>query len=99
MAKRVTYKPDFKGVGQLLRSSDVQHVCVAAAERGKTYAESISPVRTGEYRRSFLVVPVMAKDRSGAKLINTSGHATAVEWILGFRVLGRTVDYIEKNGP
>ena len=103
MAKRVTYTPNIKGVRQMLNGPEMQRMCVSAAEKGRTYAESISPVRTGEYRRGFRVEALRNAgrrgDRAGAKLGNYASDAAAVEWRLGFRVLGRTVDYIEKTGP
>jgi hypothetical protein len=103
MGKNVTYKPDFKGVARILKDPAMQRACVSAATKGQGFAQSISPVESGEYRRSFRVVPLSVAgrrgDRAGAKLVNVSGHAAAVEWRLGLRVLGRTVDYIEKNGP
>lgn len=103
MAKPITYKPNFRDTGRLLRSAGMQHMCVAAANNGAAYARSISPVVSGEYQGAFIVVAVAVagphNDRAGAQLINTSGHAAAVEWRLGHRVLGRTADYIEKTGP
>lgn len=103
MAKRVTYKPNFASMGRLMRSPGMQAMCVAAAERAVPYAQSISPHETGEYSRAFRVVGLAVagrrSDRAGAKLVNYSAHAAAVEWRLGFRVLGRTVDYIERTGP
>lgn len=103
MGKNVTYKPDIGGVRRLLRSPEMQRMCVSAATKGMAYAESISPVRTGEYRRGFRVVPLavagLHSDRTGAKLVNYASDAAAVEWRLKFRVLGRTVDVIERTGP
>lgn len=103
MAKRVTYKPNFKDTGRLLRSTGMQQMCVAAATNGQGYAKSISPVESGEYRGRFQIVPLAVAgphhDRAGARLMNYSDHAAAVEWRLGYHVLGRTVAYIEKTGP
>lgn len=103
MGKNVTYKPNIGGVRRMLRSPEMQSMCVSAATKGKAYAEQISPDRTGDYRGKFRVVPLavagLHSDRAGAKLVNYSAHAAAVEWRLKLRVLGRTVDHIEKTGP
>lgn len=103
MGKNVTYKPAIGGVRRMLRGPEMQRMCVSAATKGQGYAEQISPVETGDYRGKFRVVPLAVagqhSDRTGAKLVNYSDHAAAVEWRLKFRVLGRTVDYIERTGP
>ena len=71
---------------------------MCAAARGKSWAEANAPVRTGEYKRSFEVVPgPVGKDgRDGALLANTAGHAWAVEAGNGAKhTLRRAVDAIE----
>lgn len=98
---RPTYKPDFAAFRRFMLSPEIQAAMVAVAEKGKVYAETISPVASGEYRRSFRVEPVAHAgahgDRAGAKLYNDADHAAAVEWRDGHRVLGRTVDHMERG--
>lgn len=100
----VDYKPDHKGIAQLLVSPEMHRLVTAAANEGKRYAESISPDAEpyGEgYIASFevqsgLVEKVAGSRRAVARLANTSDHATLVEYANGARVLGRTVDHIEQ---
>jgi hypothetical protein len=96
------YKPDLKAFRRFMNSPGIQAAMVKVAEEGKAYAEQISPVATGDYRRHFHAVPVdhagPRQDRAGAKLYNDSDHSPAVEWRLKYRVLGRTVDHMERGG-
>lgn len=81
---------------------DVRSACREVVEKGKAYAESISPVDSGEYRDSFEVreetIRFAGKPRATAVLENTAKHSAAVEWgnqaTRGqkHRVLGRTLD-------
>ena len=102
MADKPTYRADFGAFRRFMNGPEIQAVMVRIAEKGQAYAEQISPVATGEYRRSFHVEPVdhagPRGDRAGARLYNDSDHAPAVEWRLKHRVLGRTVDHMEGGG-
>ena len=95
------FEVDHDGISELARSSAVGDQMVAAAEAAIPYAQSISPVETGEYRSSFVALPATVKvsgqTRAGAILTNTSDHALAVEFIDGDHVLARTVDAIERG--
>lgn len=95
------FEVDHDGISALARSSAVGDQMVAAAEAAIPYAQSISPVETGEYRSSFVARPadvrVSGERRAGAVLENTSDHAVAVEFIDGKHVLARTVDVIERG--
>ena len=99
---RPKYTPDLTAFRQFMNSPGIKAAMVAVADKGKTYAEQISPVASGEYRRHFRTGPVdhagPRGDRAGAKLLNDSDHATEVEWKLRHRVLGRTVDHMERGG-
>lgn len=105
MADRVDYKPNHKGIGQLLVSSDMHRLVTDRARDGMAYAISISPDAPpyGEgYISSFsvesgLVVNESGSRRAAARLVNSASHATLVEFANGERILGRTVDHIE-NG-
>lgn len=99
------YKPDHKGIGQLLISPGMHKLVTERATAGMAYAISISPDAEpyGEgYISSFsvesgLVVNEAGSRRAAARLVNNASHATLVEYANGARVLGRTVDHIE-NG-
>ena len=105
---RVRYVPDHKGMAQLLLSDGMAGLAVHVASRAKRHAEGLSrPFReTGEYARSFKVVPVrIAKQgrmaaRMGAVLVNESSHAANVEWgggEDGHKVLTRTRQWVESE--
>ena len=102
MADKPTYRADIGAFRKFMNSPGIQAVMVKVAEKGKAYAEQISPVETGDYHGHFHVEPVdhagLRGDRAGAKLYNDSDHAAAVEWRLKYRVLGRTVDHMEHGG-
>ena len=102
MADKPTYSPDIGAFRKFMNSPGIQRATVQVAEKGKAYAEQISPVETGDYRSRFHAEPVdhagPRGDRAGAKLYNDSDHAAAVEWHLKHRVLGRTVDHMEHGG-
>lgn len=103
MGKSVEFTPDSKGIRALTASDDIGQVCVAAAEAGKTFAESIAPIGpTGNYARGFRVAPVdvtvpgpWGSIRAGAVLYNEAPHAHLVEWRNDSRVLERAAAYIE----
>lgn len=95
---------NYSGLRQIMKSEEMQAVLREVAETAQEFAESISPVKSGEYARSFEVtvtgeggvLPPGA--RAEAQLINTSDHAVDVEWRDGFHVLGKTLDYLESTG-
>lgn len=93
------FKVNSAGMNQIIRTQG-QPAAMRAAQRGKSWAEANAPVRTGEYKRSFEVqeAEVGSDKRKGARLVNTSGHAWAVEVGNGAKhILKRSVDAIE-NG-
>lgn len=95
------YKPNHKGIAALLVAPPMMKAVALYAAAGMPYAISISPEATGDYASSFEVdaghvVKTGGNRRAAARLVNTSDHAVHVEWTNGDRVLGRTVDYIEK---
>jgi hypothetical protein len=100
------YRPDHKGIGQLLVSSDMHKLVADRARAGMAYAISISPDAPpyGEgYIANFHVETGLTSKEGGspraaARLVNTSDHALAVEFANGERILGRTVDHIESGG-
>lgn len=99
------YRPSRAGWKAVAMSPQIQAACVAVAEEGKVYAQSISPVSgdgVGQpYAESFEVEPTVVvgdfdfNPRVGAVLRNTAPHAAAVEWGNqrrpdADRVMGRT---------
>lgn len=100
---RIVYEPDLKGIGELLKSAQMEAMVRAAAEKGATFAESIAPRRSGRYARSFRLTSTRnggpRQDRAEARVVNEADYWWAIEYINGERVLGRMVDYIEQNGP
>ncbi|WP_130012001.1 HK97 gp10 family phage protein [Serinicoccus sediminis] len=101
MAAPVTFTPNQAGLRELAQSSEVGDRCVAVAEAGMSYAESISPVLTGNYRGGFRVrrtsvtVPGLGRV-AGAELVNVSPHAHLVEDHNGDHVLKRTAAWLEQ---
>lgn len=101
MAAPVTFTPNPAGLRELAQSSEVGDRCVAVAEAGKSYAESISPVVTGNYRRGFRVRPTTVTvpglgRAAGAVLVNVAPHAHLVEDRNGDHVLARTAAWLQQ---
>lgn len=100
----IHYEKDIRGTNDLMTGPEMVAFMAAAAENGKRFAESISPVRTGEYKASFRVETSAhggpRHNRAEARLVNDSEHSTDVEWLNhgGERILGKTVDFIERHG-
>ena len=93
---RARFRANYKGIGQILVSPQMQREMKARAEKVKARAEALSPEDTSQYVRSFKVEPFIRKgktSRAVAKVINDSPHAAYVEWGTSrtprFRVMGR----------
>lgn len=104
MARDVTYKPDIKGTGNLMRGKQMEAHLRHKAQEGRQYAEAIAQGfrRTGDYAASFRVASAGQgagkwADRAAGYLYNDSDHAVLVEYVDDHRVLGTVVDIIE-NG-
>ena len=89
------YRRDSRGIGEILMSDDMQAAMVKAAEAGRGHAQSIAPVKSGEYAGAFRVEPEKFKDRAGAVIVNDAPHAAAVESRMG--ILSRTGDMLESQ--
>ena len=105
---RVRYERDEAGVQALLLSDGMAGLAVHVASRAKRHAEGLSRpfMETGDYARSFKVVPVRIDkqgrmaSRMGAILVNESSHAANVEWggkKGGHKVLARTRQWVENE--
>jgi hypothetical protein len=100
----VRFKVDRKGLKALLKSGQLRPAARAAAERGKRAAEAASPRQSGTYARSFEIRDSKGWDgRATVDLINTAGHAAAVEFgnkltPKAHHVLAGVIDTIENGG-
>lgn len=103
-----SYKPDYRGTAELMRTPEMLAVVVRAATDAIPFAKSISPDAPpygAGYIASFTVEPGIEKisraRRAVAELLNTSNHALIVEVGVGYHVgnhvLARTADHIERG--
>ena len=102
MARDVRYEPNIEGLGKIMTGRGVEAMLGARAQAGKQFAEGMAPRRTGDYAASFSVSTSSRgagrwSDRATAYLYNDSDHAVAVEFQNDERVLGRSVDVIERG--
>jgi hypothetical protein len=92
----VRYEPDHAGLGELLRSGEMQQVMRGVAGTAMADAVATAPFRTGEYKSSFSVHVTDAGGRKGdraeADVINDSGHAVLVEWTDDFHTLRNSAE-------
>lgn len=83
----------------LVRSDALQGQLEDVARGAKAHAESIAPVKSGDYRDSFRVERTKG---GGVWLINDDPAAVAIEFgsedTEAHYVLSRTVDWIERGG-
>lgn len=96
MAPRARFRGNYKGIGDMLRSPQMQREMATRAERVKDKALALAPRETGQYSTSFRVevgVREGKKPRAQAKVINDASNASYVEWGTSktprFRPLGR----------
>ena len=97
MAREISYKPDYKGTGKLMRGKEMEAFMRLKAHEGKQYAEAIAPRESGEYAAAFRVTSTHSGDRAAAYLYNDSDHAFLVEYVDDYRTLGVVADILE-NG-
>jgi hypothetical protein len=103
----VEFQLDRSGIAKIAVGEPLQRATRSAVvQRAMVYAIQISPRgRTLEYVSSwqasdgFTVIAGMR--RAACKLVNTSGHAAAVEWGRGGRqrILGQTLDWLNGSSP
>lgn len=107
----MTFKANYEGIGEMLNSKYMQEAMRRRADRGKEYAESVSPTDDGEdghpglYKSSFVVSSGShggeKHDRAYALLENTSPEAPYVEHgngtakYQGDHVLARALDVMK----
>ncbi len=79
----VEFEMDRRGMSEIARGKELRASVKAIALRGRAYAQSISPARTGNYRRSFHINMgqrlVAGMRRVAAVLANTDPAAVAIE--------------------
>lgn len=97
---RIRYRPNFAGTRRVMTSPQMAEVMKRRAEAALPFAQGISPRESGEYAGAFRVEVVRRggprRNRAEARLINDAEYASDVE--RRHRVLGRTVDQIERGG-
>lgn len=97
---RIRYVKSIQETNKLMTSEQMAELMKSIAEAAIPVAEGLSPVKTGDYIKSFKATAVRRggprRNRAEGRLINTSDHAADVEFTDegGHRVLGRTVDFI-----
>jgi hypothetical protein len=86
----------------IANGAEIRAALNSIAAKGQSFAESISPRRTGDYQTHWEIhqaeVPFGGRPRAAVELANTSDHAILVELVDGHRVLGRTLDYLNGSG-
>ena len=107
---KVRYTQDRSGTNRIMNSPEMLAMLMRRARAGRAFAESIAPVYSGTFKRSFVVEgrthAGSKADRAEARLINTSDDAVFVEYGGGatgrntpaHHVLARTVSFIEGGG-
>jgi hypothetical protein len=84
----MAFRADYRGIGRLLKSPEMQALMALHAHRAKAVAEAIAPVdptsgHPGRYKASFVVTSGVRRGHSGrayARLSNTSPEAVYVEY-------------------
>lgn len=99
MATGMRYVKDIAGTRKLMTSPEMQALMQRRAEQGAAHARQIAPRESGAYANS---IQVTSKARGGprnnraeARITATVPYAVSVE--IRHRVLGRTVDAVERG--
>lgn len=96
MAPRARFRGDYKGIGQILTSKQMQDEMESRAKRLQNACEASSPRNTGAYSQSFRVetgIRQGGKPRAESKVINDNNAAVHIEFGTSrtprHRVMGR----------
>ena len=96
MASRARFRGNYKGIGQILTSKQMQDEMESRANRLEGVCQASAPRDTGAYVQSFRVETGIRKDgkpRAVSKLINDDDAAVYVEYGTSrtprYRVMGR----------
>ncbi len=94
--RRARFKGDYKGIGEMLVSKQMQREMEHRALRVEARCVATSPEDTGNYKSSFRVetgIRPGPKPRAESKVINDDEASTLVEWGTAktprFRVMGK----------
>jgi hypothetical protein len=95
-----SFRASYSGIGELLRSPEIEAEMVRRAEKVKAQAEATAPVDSGEYKASFEVHSSRRggskKDRASAVVENNDDAAFFVEYGAShtprYRTLGKALD-------
>lgn len=105
MAPRARYRPDYKGLGRMLTSQQMQQEMAQRTEQMKGICEGDAPRDSGSYGSSFSVetgIRAGRKPRAESKLINDDPAAAYVEWgtsrTPAARVMGRAAGVADTGG-
>ncbi|OLT13005.1 hypothetical protein BJF79_03640 [Actinomadura sp. CNU-125] len=78
------FRASYKGIGQMIRSPEMQAEMRRRAEKVAATAEATAPVDSGDYKGSFQVTSGprggVRKNRAYGRVTNTSNHAVYVEY-------------------
>lgn len=95
------FNASYPGIGDMLKSPEMQAEMMRRAEKVKARAEATAPYdptsKDGtHYRDSFAVVATPREDRAQASVVNTDAAAFYIEWgsktVNKYRTLGRALD-------
>lgn len=96
------YRSSYRGIGEMLCAPFMIAEMERRANAGKSYAESIAPEKTGEYKASFEVESGIRQGktrRAFGRLKNTDPKAfyleVGTEDTPKFRVLGKSLDHMK----
>jgi hypothetical protein len=96
MAARARFRGNYKGIGQMLVSPQMQREMESRARRVESTCVATAPEDTGSYASSFRVetgIRPGKKPRAESKVINDDDAAPYVEWGTSrtprYRVMGR----------
>jgi hypothetical protein len=95
-----TFNASYRGIGEMLKSPEIEAEMVRRAEKVKAQAEATAPVDTGQYKASFSVRSSrrggVKKDRASATVLNDSPESFYVEYGAShtprYRTLGKALD-------
>ncbi|MEU6033974.1 hypothetical protein ABZ801_01050 [Actinomadura sp. NPDC047616] len=91
------YTPDPQALRNLASTSDMANALTEIAAQGARFAAGIAPRQSGRYAASFQATARPGPGGMEGVLENTAPYAEYVEWHNGDRVLGKTVDYLERG--
>jgi hypothetical protein len=95
-----TFNASYRGIGEMLKSPEIEAEMVRRAEKVKAQAEATAPVDTGQYKASFSVRSSRSggakHDRASAVVENSDDAAFFVEYGAShtprYRTLGKALD-------